>query len=415
MNILDMAREGLKAELASALRTVFLKDQETSCSKIEVKQDDNIQLVDLKVSPIAGLAGMQKLCSVMFQSVTSPETEAPSKTKRARSTRSHKRIADLEQELALSKETLYTTREEMETSNEELKSANEELQSTNEELQSANEELETSREELQSVNEELMTVNAEHQEKIDELSKTADDLKNLLNSTEIATIFLDMNLHIRRFTPATTAIFNLIESDIGRPIHHVTSNLLYDKLDKDLDKVLDSLVPKSIEVQTKDARSYMLHILPYRTAGNVIQGLVLTIVDITEEKQVAQEIAQSIANTVREPLIVLSGDLRIISANNAFYNMFQVSKEDSEKKLIYEIGNRQWDIPKLRELLENILPKNTHFNDYEVHHSFPTVGHKTILLNARRVVTSSRQEPLILLAMEDITEQKQHKKGVSQG
>jgi len=191
-----------------------------------------------------------------------------------------------------------------------------------------------------------------------------------------------------------------------------------------LDKVLDSLVPKSIEVQTKDARSYRLHILPYRTAGNVIQGLVLTIVDITQEKQVAQELAvakvaqelaQSLANTVREPLIVLSGDLRIISANNAFYNMFQVSKEDSEKKLIYEIGNRQWDIPKLRELLENILPKNTHFNDYEVHHSFPTVGHKTILLNARRVVTSSRQEPLILLAMEDITEQKQHKKGVSQG
>ncbi|MGB8707389.1 MAG: chemotaxis protein CheB [Dehalococcoidia bacterium] len=433
MNILDMAREGLRAELASALRTVFLKDQETSCYKIKVKQDDNIQLVDLKVSPIAGLAGMQKLCSVMFQSVTSPEPEAPTKTKRARSTRSHKRIAELEQELALTKETLYTTREEMETSTEELKSANEELQSTNEELQSTNEELETSREELQSINEELMTVNAELQEKSVELSKTNDDLNNLLNSTQIATIFLDMNLHIRRFTPATTTIFNLIESDVGRPIHHVTSNLLYDKLDEDLNKVLDRLVPKSIEVQTKDARLYTLHILPYRTVGNVIQGLVLTMVDITEEKKAAREvatakaakglavakaarnIAENLVNTVREPLIVLSGDLRIISANNAFYNMFQVSKEDTEKRVIYEIGNRQWDIPKLRELLENILPENTHFDDYEVDHSFPTVGHKTILLNARRVVAVNGQEPLILLAMEDITEQKQHKKGVSQG
>ncbi|MGD0352686.1 MAG: chemotaxis protein CheB [Dehalococcoidia bacterium] len=435
MNILDMAREGLRAELASALRTVFLKDQETSCYKIEVKQDDNIQLVDLKVSPIAGLAGMQKLCSVMFQTVTSPEPEAPTKTKRARSTRSHKRIVELDQELALSKETLSTTREEMEKSNEEF--------------QSTNEELETSREELQSTNEELMTVNAELQEKAVELSKTNDDLNNLLNSTQIASIFLDMNLHIRRFTPATTTIFNLIESDIGRPIHHVTSNLLYDKLDEDLNKVLDRLVPKSIEVQAKDARSYTLHILPYRTVGNVIQGLVLTMVDITEEKkaarevaaakaakelavakaakelaaakaakelavaEAAQEVAESIANTVREPLIVLSGGLRIISANNAFYNMFQVSKEDTEKKLIYEIGNRQWDIPKLRELLEDILPEKAHFNDYEVDHFFPTVGHKTILLNARRIQPVKGHEPMILLAMEDITEQKQHKKGVS--
>jgi len=433
MNILDMAREGLRAELASALRTAFLKDQETSCSKIEVKQDDNIQLVDLKVSPIAGLAGMQKLCSVMFQTVTSPEPVATAKTKRARSTRSHKHIAELEQELAFSKETLYTTREEMETSTEELKSANEELQSTNEELQSTNEELETSREELQSINEELMTVNAELQEKSVELSKTNDDLNNLLNSTQIASIFLDMNLHIRRFTPATTAIFNLIESDIGRPIHHVTSNLLYDKLDEDLNKVLDSLVPKSIEVQTRDARSYTLHILPYRTVGNVVQGLVLNLIDITQEKKaihevaaakaakevtaakVAHKVAESLVNTVREPLIVLSGDLRIISANNAFYNMFQVSKEDSEKKLIYEIGNRQWDIPKLRKLLENILPEHTQFNDYEVDRSFPTVGHKTILLNARRVVAVSGQEPMILLAMEDVTEQKQHKKVDSQG
>jgi len=279
----------------------------------------------------------------------------------------------------------------------------------------------------------LMTVNAEQTAKNDELDKTSNDLLNLLNATEIVTIFLDMNLNIRRFTPATTAIFNLIESDIGRPIHHVTSNLLYDKLDEDLNKVLDSLVPESIEVQTKEARSYILRITPYRTTGHVIKGLVLTMVDITEEKKTAQEVAaakaakevavakaaqevaRSIVNTVREPLIVLSGDLRIISANNAFYNMFQVSKEDTEKSLIYKIGNRQWDIPKLRELLENILPENTYFNDYEIDHSFPTIGHKTILLNARRVVAVSGQEPLILLAMEEITEQKQHKRRGAQG
>jgi len=406
MNILDMARQGLRVELASALRTAFLKDQETSCSKIEVKQDDNIQLVDLKVSPIARLTGMQKLCSVMFQTVTSDEPVATAKTKRARSTRSSKRIAELEQELALIKENLQSTREEMETSNEELKSANEELQSTNEELQSTNEELETSREELQSINEELMTVNAEQTAKNDELDKTSNDLLNLLNATEIATIFLDMNLNIRRFTPATATIFNLIESDIGRPIHHVTSNLVYDTLNEDLNKVLDTLAPKLIEVQTREARSYILRITPYRTTGHVIQGLVLTFVDITQEKRVVQEVAESIVNTVREPLVVLDGDLRIVSANKAFYNTFQVVKEKTEKQLIYEIDNRQWDIPKLRELLEDILPKNTHFDDFEVDHSFSTIGHKTLLLNARRVVAVSGQKPLILLAIEDITERR---------
>ncbi|MCJ7515643.1 MAG: PAS domain-containing protein [Dehalococcoidia bacterium] len=382
MNILNLDREGLRMELASALRTAFLKGQETSRSKIEVEQP-----------------------------------EVSTTTQRARSTRSHKRIAELEQELALIKENLQSTREEMETANEELQSSNEELQSTNEEL-------ETSREELQSINEELMTVNAEQTAKNDELDKTSNDLLNLLNATNIATIFLDMKLNIMRFTPATTTIFNLIESDIGRPIYHMTSNLLYDKLNQDLNKVLDTLNPESIEIQTKEARSYTLRILPYRTARHVIQGLVLNLIDITQEKKAAQElaaakaaqeIAENIVNTVREPLIVLSGDLRIISASNAFYNMFQVSKENTEKKPIYEIGNRQWDIPKLRELLENILPENTYFNDFEVVHSFPTLGHKTILLNARRIVAVSGQEPLILLAMEDITEQKQHKKGVSQG
>jgi chemotaxis methyl-accepting protein methylase/PAS domain-containing protein len=354
-----------------------------------------------------------------FNTVTSDEPVATAKTKRARSTRSYKRIAELEQELALSKEILYTTREEMETSNEEL--------------QSINEELETSREELQSINEELMTVNAEQMAKNDELDKTRNDLLNMLNATGIATIFLDMNLHIRRFTPAAVTIFSLIESDIGRPIHNITSNLVYDKLNEDFSKVLDTLVPKSIEVETKEARSYTLRITPYRTASNAIEGLVVNIVDITQEKKAAKEIAvakaakeiavakaakeiavakaakeiaESIANTVREPMVVLDEDLRIISANKTFYDMFQIVKEKTEKQLIYDIGNRQWDIPKLRELLEEILPKNTHFNDYEVDHSFPTIGHKTILLNARRVIAVSGQKPLILLAMEDITKRR---------
>ena len=261
----------------------------------------------------------------------------------------------------------------------------------------------------------MITVNAEQAEKNDELDKASNDLLNLLNATEIATIFLDKGMNIRRFTPATTTIFNLIESDIGRPIHHITSNLVYDKLNEDLNKVLDTLVSKSIEVQTREACSYILRITPYRTAEHVVQGLVLTLVDISQEKKsaqeaitfkAAQEVAESLVNTVREPLIVLDGDLRVVSANDAFYNTFQVVKENTQKQLIYDIGNRQWDIPKLRELLEDILPKNSYFNDYEVDHNFPIIGHKKMLLNARRVVAVNRQKPMILLAIEDITKRK---------
>jgi two-component system CheB/CheR fusion protein len=142
---------------------------------------------------------------------------------------------------------------------------------------------------------------------------------------------------------------------------------------------------------------------------------VLTLVDISQEKKsaqeaitfkAAQEVAESLVNTVREPLIVLDGDLRVVSANDAFYNTFQVVKENTQKQLIYDIGNRQWDIPKLRELLEDILPKNSYFNDYEVDHNFPIIGHKKMLLNARQVVAVNWQKPMILLAIEDITKRK---------
>jgi two-component system, chemotaxis family, CheB/CheR fusion protein len=389
MNILNLDREGFRVELELALHKAFLKGQETGVAKIEVKKP-----------------------------------EVATTAKGARSTRSSERVKQLEKELAVSLSDLQILREENETSSEELKSTNEELQSTNEEMQSTNEELETSREELQSINEELVTVNAEQTAKNDELDKASNDLLNLLNSTQIATIFLDNDLNIQRFTPAATRVFNLLESDIGRPMHHITSNLIYDQLTEDLNRVLDTLVSKSIEVHTRDADLYVLRILPYRTRQGVIQGLVLNLVDITPEVKAALELAQvkaalelaqvkaalelaeSLVNTVREPLIVLDADLRVISANTTFYKNFQVTKEDTVKQFIYDVGNRQWDIPRLRGLLEDILIKNTFMNDYEVEHSFPTIGLKKMLLNARRVVTVSGQKPLILLAIGDITERK---------
>ena len=359
---------------------------------------------------------------VIFQEVMPAEPAEARPVKGARSRKLDKHVEELEQELKFTKEDLQTTIEELETANEELKSANEELQSTNEELQSTNEELETSREELQSINEELMTVNTEHQAKIDELSKMSDDLLNLLNSTDIAMMFLDNNLCIRRYTPSIVGIFNVIKSDIGRPVSHVTSNLAYSSFEKDLESVLDTLNSKQVDVETKDGHWFNLRILPYRTADNAIGGLVVNFFDIDERKKAAkaaedlaqlkaaQALAEHIINTVREPLIALDAELRIISANNSFYRVFRVTPKEMESQSIFKVRNHQWDIPELKRLLESILHEDTYFESFRVERDFPAVGRKVMLLNARRIEPVPGLGVMILLAMEDVTESEHSKK-----
>jgi two-component system CheB/CheR fusion protein len=204
------------------------------------------------------------------------------------------RIAALQQELRAKEEYLQTTNEELETTNEELKSTNEELQSTNEELQSTNEELETAKEELQSINEELATVNAELQTKVADLSRANNDMNNLLAGTGIATIFVDHRLRILRFTPTATRIVNLIQSDLGRPVSHIVSNLPgYGSLTADTQAVLDTLIPKEADVQTTEGRWYTMRIQPYRTLDNVIEGAVLTFVDITAARKLEDALREN--------------------------------------------------------------------------------------------------------------------------
>jgi len=174
----------------------------------------------------------------------------------------------------------------METTNEELKSTNEEMQSINEELQSTNEELETSKEELQSVNEELSAVNAELQDKVNDLSRANNDMNNLLAGTGIATVFVDHAICITRFTPSATQVINLIQSDVGRPLEHVAHNIVnYDRMVEDIHAVLESLTPKEAEVQVKSGTWYLMRIRPYRTMENLIEGAVITLVDISERKK----------------------------------------------------------------------------------------------------------------------------------
>ena len=291
-NILKMAREGLRRELATALHKAEGTKEPVHCPALRVRTNGHFTQVNLSVHPIA--PGGSKTESTAIEVALylivleeAPSTDAVNPAVSLQTTDPSldldTRITALTQELRAKEEYLQTANEELETSNEELKSSNEEMQSVNEELQSTNEELETSKEELQSVNEELATVNGELQTKVVDLSRANNDMNNLLAGTGIGTVFVDMHLRILRFTPTASTIINLIASDVGRPVGHLVSNLVgYDRLVADAQSVLDTLIPKEVEVQTTDGKWFTMRIQPYRTLDNMIEGAVITFVDTTE-------------------------------------------------------------------------------------------------------------------------------------
>ncbi len=310
-NILKMAREGLRSDLAAALHKAAGTKGIICHPGLRVKTNGDFTIVNLTVRPIA-LDYAEKQETPLFlivledapkfdpeQMVQIAAAHAMTGAADSPDTGADARIAMLEQELRAKEEYLQTAIEELETSNEELKSSNEEMQSVNEELQSTNEELETSKEELQSVNEELATVNAELQTKVADLSRANNDMNNLLAGTGIATVFVDHQLRILRFTPTSTQIINLILSDVGRPVGHIVSNLVgYDRLVADVQAVLDSLIPKEETVQTTAGAWFTMRIQPYRTIDNVIEGAVLTFVNVTEMKQ-AQDSLQKAFDQIK--------------------------------------------------------------------------------------------------------------------
>ncbi len=288
LNIVDMARDGLKTKL----RNIILKARKSQkievSANIKVKTDGYYQTIKLTSRPLSQSLNDNGYLMIIFEDIdTITENSANYKKEEIENV---SEVNALQQELDTTKEFLRSTIEQLEVANEELKSSNEELQSSNEELQSTNEELETSKEELQSVNEEIVTVNTELQGKIDELAQSYDDMNNLLASIEIGTIFLDDKLTIKRFTPSMSKIINLIQNDIGRPVEHLSSNLDYDTLVADVKNVLEKLTPFTTSVKSHDGVWYQMQIMPYRTAQNVIEGVVITFVDITKEKILADEL-----------------------------------------------------------------------------------------------------------------------------
>ncbi|MBD3422185.1 MAG: PAS domain-containing protein [Chitinivibrionales bacterium] len=396
-NVLQMAREGLRGPLASAFHRA-VGQQQTACKKnVRVKTNGDYTRVNLSVSPIAD---PEPLHGLYLVTISPP---APVKHKAEESKNQDEAETNQIQEV---ERELLSVRESNQTMVEELQSSNEELQSSNEELQSTNEELQSSKEEMESLNEELSTVNTELDSKVQDLRQARDDMRNLLNSTDLGVIFLDQHLHIKRFTEKAKNLISLRDSDIDRPFNELSAQIIHDDLPAACTRVLDTLERIEEEVRTRDGSWQLMRILPYRTSENIIGGVVITFIDISQLKQIqkqaeSQEFFQHIVDTIREPLLVLDNAFRVKSANEAFLSAFGTSKEQTLGKKIYSLGNGQWDIPALRELLEKVLPDSASFNDFEVEHDFPEIGHKAFVLNARRLKQGDGKGELILLAMQE--------------
>jgi two-component system CheB/CheR fusion protein len=336
MNIHKMAREELRYVVGNIIHQARNQKGEVLISDIKLKDGDLVKLINLRATLLEE-TGLQGLVLVIFEDKgylkkTGGKPKADDKSKVA--------VEELEKELVYTKQQLNSTIEQMETSLEELKSTNEELQSTNEELQSTNEESLTTKEEMQSLNEELMTINMQYQSKAEELTRINNDMKNLLDSTEIGTIFLDNKLDILRYTPQVRKLFNLIPSDVGRPITHVVSNFDNSGIEDEIKEVIETLANKEIEVKTKTNEWYRVRIMPYRTLDNFISGAVLTFSLVTGYKQLEhtlEHMRQNIdilTHLYTDPLIRINENYDILSANQAFYDVFNInsSNEDVQGK-----------------------------------------------------------------------------------
>ena len=406
-DLMAMMRQGLRTKVRAACHKALRDAEAVTDTNARVLREGSYVPCTISVKPISEPREAQGLLLVTFKD--RPEAEAglpvPGEADEESSV-----VKQLEYDLKTTREDLQATIEELESSNEELKASNEEVMSMNEELQSTNEELETSKEELQSLNEELSTVNNQLQDKLAELEQLNNDITNLLNSTEIATVFLDTDLRIRRFTPATAPLLNLLARDVGRPFRDFAPRFTDDSLTDDARQVLDDLSPVEAEVFAEDGRCYLRRILPYRTVDNRIEGVVVTFFDVTDRKRAEQAnyearlYAEGIIETVREPLLVIDGKTRVRSANPAFYKTFQMTPDETENRLLCDLGNRQWDIPPLRTLLEELLSNRDDLSGYQVEHEFEHIGRRTMLMNAHTIRRVGGRADEILLAFEDVTE-----------
>ena len=399
MNVYRMAREELKYVLSNAIHQARSTKSEVNIEDIKLKEEKNFRLVNLKISLLENTP-LHGLILIVFED--KGMYKKPDRKKRA-NVAENAAAEELEKELIYTKQQLHSTIEQMETSLEELKSTNEELQSTNEELQSTNEEALTTKEEMQSLNEELMTINIQYQSKAEELTQLNNDMKNMLDNTDIGTIFLDNKLEILRYTPQIKKLFNVISTDLGRSITHIASNFNDSDLETEIKHVIDSLSIKELEVRTKQGEWFNLRIMPYRTTDNFINGAVLTINKISDLKRLQNLVetfegySRTTLDAVGQSAILLDKDAKIVACNSAFQDFFQIKENQIAGRPFSELVYKYWQTSQLEKFLEKF-----HLTNSVAKFDFKSAntGTKHLKVSSTVIYKMSNQTSVILIVID---------------
>jgi two-component system CheB/CheR fusion protein len=418
LSVMEMMREELRLDVRACVSEA-LATGHTASKAVAIKEQGHLQHYFMEAIPVPESRQSGKLFLVLFTKQRSPQSEkSPIKLWRRiinwcaplRQPREQMLAVEVESENAKLRQQLAHTIAQSDAQNEELRVGNEELLSANEELQSSNEELETAKEELQSSHEELQTINDELKSSHDAVISSRDMLTNLLASSQIPVVMIDCTLKIRTFTPAAEGLLNFVPSDIGRAITDINTGLEKIDIGELATKVIATQTSIEQRVVTRSGAKFKMKASPFLTIDKKIDGAVFSFANVdtivSELEKKALILAQRIVSTVREPLLVLDQELRVQMANASFYRVFATTAEETLDTYIFDLGNGQWNLPPLRQLLGEVIPQKKHIEGFEVSHNFPSVGNKTMLINAQELQQGGEGTTLLLLAFEDITERK---------
>jgi two-component system CheB/CheR fusion protein len=419
LKLLLMARAGLAIVLRTAVYEAQTQKRCVRQEQIQIDEGDRAHLLNLEVIPFQPAAPTNLLYFLLIFEAVLPPTAPPSLTPQSQEFTNEaleREVMQLRQSLAAATQRelsaqahLQAVIQEHNYLNQNLRVANEEVLSSNEELRSTNEELQTAKEEIQATNEELSTTNDELRSRNLRQNRDNSDLNNFVDSISVPIVMLTNDLRIRRFTPAAQRLFNVIPSDIGRPFSDLRTDFDVANLEAVTLEVLETLNTKEQEIQTRSGHWYALRIRPYRTTENQIDGVTMVLMDIDALKrhaatlELARNYAEAIVETVQIPLVVLDADLRVNTANRAFYNLFQVTAAETLQANLFELDDGQWNLPQLRSLLDEISSNDVEVQNFQIEHRFEQIGQKNLLLNACKLQREDGT-PLILLAIEDISD-----------
>ena len=414
-HLLRMVRPELVVDMRTAIHEAKKQGAAVTRHGVRVKHNGTYRTVDLHVAPLKGRRAKDWDYLVVFQDATGggASEERTAKAPPGKAKAENKQAAQLKRALEAAYDQLKTLTEEYEATNEEMKAVNEEVVSSNEELQSTNEELETAKEELQSSNEELITLNDEMQNRNVELGQLANDLSNLLVGVEIPIVILDADMRIRRFTPAAEKVLNLIATDVGRPFTNLAIPLDVSDWNELVAGVVERRRVVERDVQHRDGHWYGLRLRPYQTGEQKVDGILMALFDIDntrrslDETRESRDFAMAMVETVREPVVVLDSNLRVIKATRSYYQTFATTAAETEGQEFFQWGQGEWNVPRLQQLLQDVLQSDTALDAFEVTGEFPRIGYRHLILTARQIHRQGTRPALISLSIEDATERKQ--------